>query len=97
MTNFTASDLTMTFGKFCAMAPEEMQTLFDMHHGMNKPKVDATLSEKAWAVFVGGIEDPVASDPDIFTYPDESQLMAIGKKYDRPVFAYSANFAIEDL
>lgn len=95
--NFKPSDLSMTFQQFCAMPNEDRQALFELHHSLNKAKIDATLSEKVWAVFVDGIEDPIASNEDIFTYPHDHELTALATRHNRPVFTYTANLPIESL
>lgn len=94
---FTETDLTMTFSKFCSMTQDERQQVFELHHKLNKAKVDQSLTDMVWVLFVGGIPDPIDSNRDIFTFPDDDQLTAIGKKYDRPVFMYTANLPIESL
>lgn len=89
-------DLSMTFARFCAAQPEEMQAVLAEHSRRYKTAISALFEacnsdgtyRTMWAVFAGDSDKPVLSGADLMDYPDDEALMALGKQKDCPILPY---------
>lgn len=77
--------------------PEKYSAQFDAYWGQRGRWIDEEMKRRGWMwiVICGG--EVVAGSPLVSDFPDEEQLIEIGKKYNRIPFVYGKTVLPEEI
>lgn len=81
--------LTMTWKEYSALDLGDKCDLLNNHKKFLGDSLDQTLSQTTWAIFAGQELQPRLTGDELRNYPEEQDLLDLGRALDKPIFAYS--------